>query len=430
MLDKKFVTKNLEFVKERLKLKGFDFDSNYFLKINQEVINYENEITKLQTEKNIIAKEMELLIRNNQDIKESDYDNKIKGLKENGSLVNDKIKELKSDQEDIKLELDDFLNHLPNLPNDNCPIGKNEDHNVLIKKHLEPTKFNFEVKDHVELTEQKDPMLNFDKGSKLAKSRFVVMKGGIAKLHRALGQFMIDLHTEQHGYTEVNVPVIVNRDTLYGTGQLPKFEEDLFKIEYSNLALIPTAEVPLTNLVANEFLDIKDLPIKLTALSLCFRSEAGSAGRDVKGILRQHQFEKVELVQIVKPEDSDKALTEILTHAEKVLELLELPYKVVELCTGDLGFGSTKTYDIEVWVPSQNKYREISSCSNMGDFQARRMNVKIKDGKKKEFAHTLNGSGLAVGRTLLAIIENYQTADGKIKVPKVLQNYMNGIKEI
>jgi len=316
------------------------------------------------------------------------------------------------------------------------PTGKNEDENVEISKWGTPKQFDFEIKDHVDLGEMADG-LDFSSAVKISGSRFVVMKGQFARMHRALAQFMLDLHTEQHGYTEMYVPYLVNSDSLYGTGQLPKFSEDLFNMrpateEDEPMSLIPTAEVPLTNMVRDVIVKEEDLPMKITAHTPCFRSEAGSYGRDTRGLIRMHQFDKVEMVQIVKPEDSKAALEELTGHAEEVLRLLELPYRKIVLCTGDMGFGSTKTYDLEVWVPAQNTYREISSCSNCKDFQARRMQARFrrKGEKKPELVHTLNGSGLAVGRTLVAVLENYQQADGRIKIPEVLRKYMNNAEYI
>ena len=320
-------------------------------------------------------------------------------------------------------------------------MGKDDSENLEVSRWGEPSKCDFEVKDHVALGENLQG-LDFASAVKLTGSRFVVMKGQIAKLHRALAQFMLDLHTEQHGYTEAYVPYLVNHDTLYGTGQLPKFSEDLFHTKplegqdpnevQRTYALIPTAEVPVTNLVRGDILEAENLPLKMTAHTPCFRSEAGSYGRDTRGLIRMHQFDKVELVQIVEPEKSMEALEELTGHAEKVLQLLGLPYRKVLLCTGDMGFGSCKTYDLEVWVPAQNTYREISSCSNMWDFQARRMQARCrsKGDKKTRLVHTLNGSGLAVGRTLVAVLENYQNADGSITVPEVLRPYMGGLEVI
>jgi seryl-tRNA synthetase len=340
----------------------------------------------------------------------------------------------------LQIELADFLMGIPNLPDEAVPVGKDENDNKEIKTWGVIPEFPFPIKDHVDLGA---PLgLDFEVAAKISGSRFVVLKGPVARLHRALAQFMIDLHTSQHGYQELYVPFMVNAASMRGTGQLPKFEEDLFKVprqmggedgageaKIENFYLIPTAEVPVTNLVRDTITAAEALPLKFVAHTPCFRSEAGSYGRDVRGMIRQHQFEKVELVQIAKPEESMQLLEELTSHAEKILELLELPYRRVLLCTGDMGFGSTKTYDLEVWIPSQNAYREISSCSNMGDFQARRMQARFKVGQgKPELVHTLNGSGLAVGRTGVAILENFQQADGSINIPSVLQPYMGGLK--
>jgi seryl-tRNA synthetase len=343
----------------------------------------------------------------------------------------------------LQVQIQDFLLGIPNLPDDSVPAGKTADENKEIKVWGKQTHFEFTPKDHVDLG---TPIgLDFDSATKISGARFVVLKGNAAKLHRALAQFMLDIHTVQHGYQEIYAPYIVNADSMHGTGQLPKFEADLFKVprkmggehpddggeRIENFYLIPTAEVPVTNLVRNEIINADHLPLKYVAHTPCFRSEAGSYGRDVRGMIRQHQFDKVELVHISKPENSMQALEELTAHAEKILELLELPYRRMLLCTGDMGFGSTKTYDLEVWIPSQNAYREISSCSNMGDFQARRMQARYKVGQNKpELLHTLNGSGLAVGRTGVAILENFQQADGSIKIPKALQPYMGGLEVI
>jgi seryl-tRNA synthetase len=343
----------------------------------------------------------------------------------------------------LQVQIQDFLLGIPNLPDDSVPAGKTADENKEIKVWGKQTHFEFTPKDHVDLG---TPIgLDFDSATKISGARFVVLKGNVAKLHRALAQFMLDIHTVQHGYQEIYAPYIVNADSMRGTGQLPKFEADLFKVprkmggehpddggeRIENFYLIPTAEVPVTNLVRDEIINADHLPLKYVAHTPCFRSEAGSYGRDVRGMIRQHQFDKVELVHISKPENSMQALEELTAHAEKILELLELPYRRMLLCTGDMGFGSAKTYDLEVWIPSQNAYREISSCSNMGDFQARRMQARYKVGQNKpELLHTLNGSGLAVGRTGVAILENFQQADGSIKIPKALQPYMGGLEVI
>lgn len=425
MLDRKVIVKNLEETKERLALKGYDFNTENFLHLENQRKRLQVELETAQQERNENANKIKKAFINKETTAVID------ALKEEGKTIGDKITILKNDFGKVADKLEEIYLEMPNLPNENCPIGENETQNKEIKRKCVVPSFDFPIRDHVDLAEILDNEIDFVAGVKLAQSRFTVLKGELANLHNALAQFMLDLHTQYHGYQRVNVPVIVNQKALYGTGQLPKFKEDLFKIEGMEMALIPTAEVPLTNLVANEMLEEKELPIKMTAHSLCFRSEAGSAGRDVRGILRQHQFEKVELVQIVKPENSEEALEEILNNACRVLDLLELPYRVVELCTGDLGFSAQKTYDIEVWVPSQNQYREISSCSNMGDFQARRMNTRFKGkGNRKDLVHTLNGSGLAVGRTLLALLENNQNEDGTINIPKILQPYMKGRLEL
>lgn len=337
--------------------------------------------------------------------------------------------------EQVQDELKQIALSIPNLPVDEVPLGKDDTENLEVFRWGEPKQYDFPVKDHVDLGELSGG-IDFPTAVKLTGARFVVLKGKIARLHRALAQFMLNLHTEQHGYLETYVPYLVNHETLYGTGQLPKFGEDLFHTKplegEQPYALIPTAEVPVTNIVRGEILDAEDLPLKMTAHTPCFRSEAGSYGRDTRGLIRMHQFDKVELVQIVEPEKSMEALEELTGHAEKVLQLLGLPYRKVLLCTGDMSFGSCKTYDLEVWLPAQNTYREISSCSNMWDFQARRMSARyrVKGEKKPRLVHTLNGSGLAVGRTLVAVLENYQQADGSIIVPDVLRPYMNGLDVI
>lgn len=319
---------------------------------------------------------------------------------------------------------------IPNLPLDDVPDGRNEDDNVEVRRVGAPPAFSFPPQDHVALGEGLGGV-DFAAATKLAGARFAVLRSGVARLQRALIQFMLDLHTQEHGYTEVYVPYLANEESLFGTGQLPKFSEDLFKINELPYYLIPTAEVPVTNLVRDETLAANDLPLRFVCHTPCFRSEAGAAGRDTRGLIRQHQFEKVELVQIVAPEDSDRAHEQLTAHAEEVLRRLHLPYRVVALCAGDLGFSAAKTYDLEVWLPGSERYREISSCSQFRDFQARRLNARFKTpGQKPEFVHTLNGSGLAVGRTLVAVLENYQQADGSIRVPEVLRPYMHGIEEL
>ncbi len=328
----------------------------------------------------------------------------------------------------IQKEWDEFVNAIPNTPADEVPEGASDEDNVEVRRWAMPKSFHFPIKDHVDLGADLGG-LDFEVGTKITGTRFAVLRGGVARLHRALAQFMLDTHINKHDYEEVNVPFIVNRDSLFGTGQLPKFEEDLFKLtDDREFYLIPTAEVPVTNIYRNEIVDDAQLPIKLVCHSPCFRSEAGSYGRDTRGMIRQHQFEKVELVQFVRPEESDAALEGLVGHAEAILKALGLPYRTVILCGGDIGFSSAKTYDIEVWVPSQNKYREISSCSSFRDFQARRMMARYRNPEtgKPELLHTLNGSGLAVGRTLLAVLENYQLEDGSVTIPEVLRPYMGG----
>lgn len=345
--------------------------------------------------------------------------------------VGDRIKELDEELRVLDVQVNELLQAIPNIPHESVPVGGSEDENVELRRVGEPTAFAFEPKAHYDLAAELR-ILDFERAAKVTGSRFVFYRGLGARLERALMSFMMDLHSDQHGYEEILPPYIVNRDSLIGTGQLPKFEEDLFKIAETDYYLIPTAEVPVTNILRDEILDASTLPAKFVAFSACFRSEAGAAGRDTRGLIRQHQFNKVELVKLVKPEDSYAELESLTADAEKVLQLLELPYRVITLCTGDMGFASAKTYDIEVWLPSANTYREISSCTNFEDFQARRAGLKYRPEPKSkpEFVHTLNGSGLALGRTVAAILENYQQADGSIVVPKVLRPYMGGIEVI
>jgi seryl-tRNA synthetase len=360
---------------------------------------------------------------------------KAKQAGEDAAPLMQAVEKIKQDLADAEVELarvqkdwDEFVSGLPNVPDEDVPEGQKEDDNVEIRIWGMPRSLHFPVLDHVDLGEKLGG-LNFETAAKITTSRFAVLRGGIARLHRALAQFMLDTHIEQHGYEEVNVPFIVNADSLFGTGQLPKFEEDLFKLtDARGLYLIPTAEVPVTNMLRGDIIEDAQLPLKFVCHSPCFRSEAGSYGRDTRGMIRQHQFEKVELVQFVRPEESDKALEVLVGHAEFILQQLGLPYRTMILCGGDIGFSAAKTYDIEVWVPSQNKYREISSCSNFRDFQARRMMTRYRNPEtgKPELLHTLNGSGLAIGRTLLAVLENYQQEDGSVTIPEVLRPYMNG----
>lgn len=408
MIDKRYILENLELVKERLKLKGYQFDTAHFLDLENNRKEKQVLLEQLQSEKNKLTKaniplEEKRILANT-------FDNQIKDL----NIIVD----------ELLLKLNNILLEMPNIPDINCPIGENEDHNKVLKIVGDIPHFNFNVKDHVDLG-QVNQEINFELGTLLAQPRFVVLKNKVAKIHRALINFMLDIHTNQHNYIEFNLPTLVNKDALIGTGQLPKFKDELFKIENTDLYLIPTAEVPLTNMFANQIVNYKQLPLNLTAHTNCYRSEAGAYGKDTRGMIRQHQFEKIELVKMVTEDQAEEEFNNLLSHAEKILQLLNLPYRVVELCTGDLGFGARKTYDIEVWIPSQNKYREISSCTYFADFQARRMNAKYKNKDNKNvFLHTINGSGLAVGRTLVAIIENYQKEDGTFDIPDILHKYM------
>jgi len=434
MLDPQLLRKDLESVKTRLATRKFELDTALFMQLESERKQLQGRTEELQAKRNALAKAVGM--------KKGKGENADAELAESIG-VNKELEGSATRLNALQVQIQDFLLGIPNLPDDSVPAGKTADENKEIKVWGKPTHFEFTPKDHVDLG---TPIgLDFDSATKISGARFVVLKGNAAKLHRALAQFMLDIHTVQHGYQEIYAPYIVNADSMRGTGQLPKFEADLFKVprkmggehpddggeRIENFYLIPTAEVPVTNLVRDEIINADHLPLKYVAHTPCFRSEAGSYGRDVRGMIRQHQFDKVELVHISKPENSMQALEELTAHAEKILELLELPYRRMLLCTGDMGFGSAKTYDLEVWIPSQNAYREISSCSNMGDFQARRMQARYKVGQNKpELLHTLNGSGLAVGRTGVAILENFQQADGSIKIPKVLQPYMGGLEVI
>ena len=419
MLDIKLIRSNPDFVKERLSTrdKAYSKMIDEILAVDEERRALIKELEDLKAEKNRISKQIGVLFREGK--KEE-----AEKAKEEVHAKNKKIDQLERELKDVEKRFNYLLLSVPNIPHPSVPVGEDEEQNVEIRRWGEPRKFDFEPLPHWEIGE-KMGILDFERGAKLSGSRFTVMYGYAAKIERALISLMLDLHTKKHGYTEVWTPVLVKPEILTGTGQLPKFEEDLYKVCDEDLYLIPTAEVSLTNLHANEILKEEELPKYYTAYTPCFRREAGSHGKDVRGILRQHQFDKVELVKIVKPEDSYNELEKLVKEAEKVLQLLELPYRVVELCTGDLGFSASKTYDIEVWVPSQNRYREISSCSNTEDFQARRAKIRYKDKEgKNHFVHTLNGSGLAVGRTLLAIMENYQRKDGGFDLPEVLKKYM------
>ncbi len=431
MIDPQLLRKDIAAVAARLATRKFQLDVEKFNTLESERKSLQTRTEELQAKRNQLAKAIGMK----------------KGKGEDAAAEMAEATQINVDMESgasrlaiLQSEIADFLMGIPNLPDEAVPVGKDETENKEVKRWGAIPEFSFPVKDHVDLGA---PLgLDFESAAKISGSRFVVLKGPVARLHRALAQFMIDLHTTQHGYEELYVPLMVNAASMRGTGQLPKFEEDLFKVprqmggedgageaKIENFYLIPTAEVPVTNLVRDTITAAEELPLKFAAHTPCFRSEAGSYGRDVRGMIRQHQFEKVELVQIAKPEESMQLLEELTSHAEKVLELLELPYRKVLLCTGDMGFGSTKTYDLEVWIPSQKAYREISSCSNMGDFQARRMQARYKSGQgKPELVHTLNGSGLAVGRTGVALLENCQQADGSIAIPKALRPYLGGLE--
>lgn len=428
MLDAKHFRDGIEETAVQLARRGFTLDTETLKGLEAQRKELQVRTESLQSERNARSKEIGKAIGRGED---------AAPLKAEVGALGDKLDTAKAELQKVQAQLQDIILGVPNLPADDVPEGEDEEQNQEVSRVGEPPVFSFEPKDHVAIGEALQNGLDFETARKITGARFVVMKGPVARLHRALTQFMLDLHTEQHGYLETYVPVIVNHASLQGTGQLPKFGEDLFHVDGESqdkvaMSLIPTAEVPLTNFARDEIIDEAELPMKLTAHSACFRSEAGSHGRDTRGLIRQHQFDKVELVQMVKPEDSMAALEELTGHAEQVLQQLELPYRKVLLCTGDMGFSAKKTYDLEVWLPAQNTYREISSCSNMGDFQARRMQARLrrKGVKKPELMHTLNGSGLAVGRTLVAILENYQQEDGSVVVPEVLRPYMAGIERI
>ena len=429
MLDPNLLRNELDAVAEKLARRGFKLDVEKLRSQEERRKVLQVETETLQAERNARSKTIGQAKARGED---------IEPLRLEVNTLGEKLDAAKAELDALQNDIRDIASAIPNMPDDSVPAGKDENDNQEVSRWGTPRQYDFTVRDHVSLGEMAGG-LDFAAAVKLTGARFVVMKGQIARMHRALSQFMLDLHTEQHGYLETYVPYLVNQETLYGTGQLPKFGEDLFHTKpldeeagSSNYALIPTAEVPLTNLTRDEILEEESLPLKMTAHTPCFRSEAGSYGRDTRGLIRMHQFDKVEMVQIVRPEDSMDALEELTGHAEKVLQLLNLPYRKVLLCTGDMGFGSCKTYDLEVWLPAQDTYREISSCSNMGDFQARRMQARCrnKTDKKPRLVHTLNGSGLAVGRTLVAVLENYQQADGRIEVPEVLRPYMGGLEYI
>ena len=424
MLDPKWIRADPEQIAKRLKIKKFELDTKWLAALDSQRKELQLQTEALQNERNSRSKAIGQAKASGEDI--SEILSSMESLKQ-------ELEQKKERLNGLQTELSDYLLGIPNVPADDVPAGDDESKNVEVMTWGNPRLFDFEIKDHGELGETLAQGLDFMAASKLTGSRFVVMRGATAKLHRALIQFMLDTHGKDHGYEELNVPYLVNSNSLQGTGQLPKFEEDLFKLRGDQeYYLIPTAEVPVTNLVRDEIIEEEQLPLKYVAHTPCFRSEAGSYGKDTKGMIRQHQFEKVELVQIVDPKQSAVALEELTSHAENILQLLGLPYRKVILCGGDLGFGSAKTYDLEVWLPSQNCYREISSCSSFTDFQARRMQARWRNPEsgKPELVHTVNGSGLAVGRTLVAIFENNQQADGRIQVPDVLIPYMDGLEYI
>lgn len=418
MLDIQQLRNDLDNVVVRLAARKFAFPAEEFKALEAQRKTIQTNTENLQAKRNAASKQIGIAKSKGEDA--SAILAEVAGL-------GDELKAAEAQLNDIQANMQALMLNVPNLPHESVPVGQDETQNVEVRRWGTPRSFEFEVKDHADVGA---PLgLDFDTGAKLSGARFTLMKGQIAKLHRAIAQFMLDTQTDKHGYTECYTPYMVNRETLVGTGQLPKFEEDLFATPHndSKLYLIPTSEVTLTNTVRDEIVPLDTLPIKLTAHTPCFRSEAGSYGRDTKGMIRQHQFDKVEMVQIVHPETSYQALEEMVGHAEAILQALELPYRVVSLCTGDMGFGAAKTYDLEVWLPAQNTYREISSVSNCEAFQARRLQARFRNANgKPELLHTLNGSGLAVGRTLVAVLENNQNADGSVTIPKALQSYMGG----
>ena len=424
MLDPKLLRSELNNIAQSLKVKGFELNCDEFLSLESQRKELQLNAESIQQERNAYSKSMGKLIG---EAKSKGED--IEPLKAKGEALKKSSADADAALSEVQNKLDALLQGIPNISDTQVPEGQDEDDNVEVRRWGSIANFDFEVKDHVDLGSDLNG-LDFDRAAKITGSRFAQMSGGLARLHRALTQFMLNTHIEEHGYQEVYVPYIVNSDSLFGTGQLPKFEEDLFKLDDErNYYLIPTAEVPVTNIHRNEI--VESLPIKYVSHTPCFRSEAGSSGRDTRGMIRQHQFEKVEMVQFVHPDQSNEAHEALTGHAEAILQALGLPYRTVILCGGDLGFSSAKTYDIEVWLPSQNTYREISSCSNFTDFQARRMKARFRNAEgKTEFLHTVNGSGLAVGRTLIAVMENYQQSDGTIAIPDVLQPLMGGITHI
>ena len=422
MLDPQLLRNDIEQVAKELRKRHYTLDVSAIETLEEKRKTIQIKTQELQQQRNSRSKEIGQAKSQGED---------AQALLDEVESLGDKLKSSEKELNEVQKELNDIVMGIPNVPHESVPEGESEEDNEEVRRWGEPRVFDFEVKDHVDLGESTG-LLDFEAAVRISGARFSLMQGGIARLHRALIQFMLDTHTRDHGYTELNVPYLVNADSLRGTGQLPKFGKDLFHIEENDLYLIPTAEVPVTNIARDQILSAETMPRKYVCHTPCFRSEAGSYGKDTRGMIRQHQFEKVELVQMVKAEDSYDALEELTGHAEKILQLLELPYRVVILCGADIGFSATKTYDIEVWLPGQEKYREISSCSNFEAFQARRMKARWRNPEtgKPELVHTLNGSGLAIGRTLVAIMENYQDSKGRITVPEVLKPYMGGLEII
>ncbi len=421
MLDIQTLRADVQAVAARLADRGFVLDTAQFAALEAERKTIQTETQDLQAKRNALSKQIGQLKAKKED---------ASALMAEVNAQADQLKALEAKLDGVQHRLNDFLMHVPNVPQAGVPAGRDADANVEVRRVGEPRKFDFTPKDHVDIGEGLG-LFDFETATKIARARFVLMKGGLSRLHRALAQFMLDVHTAEHGYTEVYAPYLVNADSMRGTGQFPKFEDDQFAVTADGLYLIPTAEVPVTNIVRGEILAAAQLPMKFVCHTPCFRREAGSYGKDTRGMIRQHQFDKVELVQIVHPAQSDAGLEELTGHAENILKKLGLPYRVMTLCTGDMGFSSAKTYDIEVWLPGQNAYREISSCSNFEGFQARRMQARFRNDKNKaEPVHTLNGSGLAVGRTLVAVLENCQRADGGVDIPVALQPYMGGLKAL
>ena len=421
MLDVQLLRNDLDNTAQRLKARGFDLDVLRFQALEQERKAIQMRTQELQAKRNQSSKQIGIAKSKGEDV------STIMAIVTN---LGDELKAAEEKLAVIQRYLNDLLMTIPNLPHESVPHGKSETDNVEVRRVGTPRVFDFLVKDHVDVGENLK-LLDFETAVKITGARFSLMKGSLARMHRALAQFMLDVHTQEHGYTEVYVPYLVNADSMRGTGQFPKFQDDQFHISADNLYLIPTAEVPVTNILRDEIVPLEALPVKYVSHTPCFRREAGSYGRDTRGMIRQHQFDKVELVQFVAPEQSYAALEALLGHAETILKQLELPYRVMALCSGDMGFSAAKTYDIEAWLPAQNTYREISSCSNFEAFQARRMQARYRNEKNKpELLHTVNGSGLAVGRTLVAILENYQNADGSVTIPSVLRPYMGGVQQI